>query len=57
MQKKNKISRISSFVLSAVITGLFGVTAYYDNKIPDIFYVESGNARCNMKLKNRVIIK
>lgn len=43
MQKKNKISRISSFVLSAVIAGLFGVTAYYDNKIPDSFYVESGN--------------
>ena len=42
MYKKIKISKITSLVLSAVITGLFGLTAYYDSKIPDSFYVEKG---------------
>lgn len=42
MSKKSKISKAVSAVLSAVIAGIFGLTTYYDSKIPDSFYVEKG---------------
>lgn len=42
MSKKSKISKAASALLSAVIAGIFGLTAYYDSRIPDSFYVESG---------------